>query len=35
VPLDKVPDAAVKAAGLRFASGAEHFTSKPFVPRVA
>src|SRR4051812_40157132 len=25
VPLEKVPDGAVKAAGLRFASGAEHF----------
>lgn len=35
VPLDPVPDAAVKAAGLRFASGGEHFTSKPFVPKVA
>jgi len=35
VPLEKVPDSAVKAAGLRFASGGEHFTSKPFVPKVA
>ena len=35
VPLDKVPDAAVKAAGLRFAPGDEHFTSRPFVPKVA
>jgi ectoine hydroxylase len=35
VPLDKVPDGAVKAAGLRLASGEEHFTSKPFVPQVA
>lgn len=35
VPLDKVPDSAVKAAGLRFASGDEHFTSRPFVPKVA
>jgi len=35
VPLDKVPDGAVKAAGLRFASGDEHFTHKPFVPKVA
>ncbi len=35
VPLEKVPDTAVKAAGLRFAGGEEHFTSKPFVPKVA
>lgn len=35
VPLEKVPDAAVKQAGLRFASGDEHFTSKAFVPKVA
>ena len=35
VPLEKVPDAAVKAAGLRFATGDEHFTSRPFVPKVA
>ncbi|HTI82737.1 MAG TPA: phytanoyl-CoA dioxygenase family protein [Acetobacteraceae bacterium] len=35
VPLDKVPDSAVKAAGLRFAGGDEHFTSRPFVPKVA
>ena len=35
VPLDRVPDSAVKQAGLRFASGAEHFTSKPFVPNMA
>ena len=35
VPLEKVPDSAVKAAGLRFATGHEHFTSKPFVPKVA
>ena len=35
VPLDKVPDSALKAAGLRFASGDEHFTSRPFVPKVA
>ena len=33
--LEKVPDAAVKAAGLHFASGDEHFTSRPFVPKVA
>jgi hypothetical protein len=37
VRLDKVPDAAIKRAGLRFAAGGgdEHFTSKPFVPEVA
>jgi ectoine hydroxylase len=35
VPLDKVPDSAVNAAGLRFAGGDEHFTSRPFVPKVA
>jgi ectoine hydroxylase-related dioxygenase (phytanoyl-CoA dioxygenase family) len=35
VPLEKVPDSAIKAAGLRFASGDEHFTSRPFVPKVA
>jgi ectoine hydroxylase len=35
VPLDKVRDSAVTAAGLRFASGDEHFTSRPFVPKVA
>ena len=35
VPLDKVDDGAIKAAGLKFASGgAEHFTSKPYVPEV-
>lgn len=36
VPLDIVPDNALKEAGLRFAKGdnAEHFTSKPFVPDV-
>ena len=36
VPLDRVPDAAVKQAGLRFASGGneEHFTSAPYVPKV-
>ena len=34
VPLETVPDGAVKAAGLRFASGDEHFTSRPFVPKV-
>ncbi len=35
VPLDKVPDDAVKQAGLKFASGdEEHFTSKPYVPDV-
>ena len=35
VRLDKVPDDAIKRAGLKFASGAEDFTSKPFVPKVA
>ncbi len=35
VPMDRVPDTAVKQAGLRFASGTEHFTSRPFVPKVA
>jgi ectoine hydroxylase len=35
VPLDKVSDDALKAAGLRFASGGEHFATKPFVPKVA
>ncbi|MBI3516804.1 MAG: phytanoyl-CoA dioxygenase family protein [Proteobacteria bacterium] len=34
VPLETVPDGAIKAAGLKFASGAEDFTSKPFVPKV-
>lgn len=34
VPLERVADSAVKAAGLRFASGSEHFTSRPFVPKV-
>jgi hypothetical protein len=34
VPLETVPDSAVKAAGLRFASGDEHFTRRPFVPKV-
>lgn len=35
VPLDKVGDDAIKRAGLKFAAGeAEHFTSKPFVPKV-
>ena len=33
--LDNVQDAAVKAAGLRFATGGQHFTSRPFVPKVA
>ncbi|MDP6390963.1 MAG: phytanoyl-CoA dioxygenase family protein [Alphaproteobacteria bacterium] len=33
VPLDKVPDDAIKKAGLKFASGGkEHFASKPYVP---
>jgi ectoine hydroxylase len=35
VPLEKVPDAAVKAAGLRFAGGGEEFTAAPFVPKVS
>ena len=37
VPLEKVADAALKNAGLRFADGSdqEHFTSKPYVPEVA
>jgi len=35
VPLEKVPDAAVKAAGVRFASGDEHFATRAFVPKVA
>jgi ectoine hydroxylase len=35
VKLDRVPDSAVKQAGLRFATGSEHFTSRPFVPKVA
>jgi ectoine hydroxylase-related dioxygenase (phytanoyl-CoA dioxygenase family) len=36
VPLDKVPDGAIKQAGLKLADGRdeEHFTSKPFVPKV-
>jgi ectoine hydroxylase-related dioxygenase (phytanoyl-CoA dioxygenase family) len=34
VPLEKVSDDAVKAAGLRFATGSEHFATKPFVPKV-
>jgi ectoine hydroxylase len=34
VPLDKVPDAAVREAGLRFAGGSEHFTTRAFVPAV-
>ena len=35
VPLEKVPDGAVKAAGVRFASGDEHFATRAFVPKVA
>lgn len=35
VPLEKVDDDALRRAGLRFASGDEHFTSRPFVPAVA
>ena len=35
VPLDKVPDDAIKKAGLKFAAGGkEHFASKPYVPDV-
>ena len=34
VPLETVPDTAIKTAGLRFASGEEHFASQPFVPKV-
>lgn len=37
VPLEKVDDAAILDAGLRFADGSnqEHFTSRPYVPEVA
>ena len=35
MPLDKVPDDAIKKAGLKFAAGGkEHFASKPYVPDV-
>jgi ectoine hydroxylase len=35
VPLEKVPDEAIKQAGLKFSDGVgEHFASKPFVPKV-
>ena len=36
VPLDRVEDTAIKAAGLRFSDGSnqEHFTSAPYVPQV-
>jgi ectoine hydroxylase len=35
VPLEKVPDTAIKAAGVKFSDGAaEHFASTPFVPKV-
>jgi ectoine hydroxylase-related dioxygenase (phytanoyl-CoA dioxygenase family) len=36
VPLEKVPDTALKAAGLQFArtDNAEHFASRPYVPDV-
>ena len=36
VPLEKVPNSAIKAAGLKFASSdnMEHFTSQPYVPDV-
>ena len=36
VPLHKVPDSAIKTAGLKFSDGVgEHFASKPFVPKVS
>jgi len=37
VPLERVGDEAIKAAGLKFADGSnqEHFASKPYVPQVA
>ena len=34
VPLEKVEDGALKAVGLKLASGSEHFTERPFVPKV-
>ena len=34
VPLEKVPDSAVLAAGVRFASGDEHFATRAFMPKV-
>jgi len=35
VPLEKVPDNAIKEAGLKFSQGdQEHFATKPFVPKV-
>ena len=35
VPLEKVDDGALKRAGMKFADpAAEHFTSKPYVPKV-
>lgn len=36
VPLERVDDAAIRRAGLKFADGSdqEHFASKPFVPKV-
>ncbi len=36
VPLERVPDGAIKAAGLKFAAPGndEHFTSSPYVPQV-
>jgi ectoine hydroxylase-related dioxygenase (phytanoyl-CoA dioxygenase family) len=35
VPLDKVDDGALKRAGVKFADPvAEHFTSRPYVPKV-
>ena len=36
VPLERVEDGAIKAAGLKFSSGnQEHFTSRPYVPDAA
>ena len=36
VPLEKVPDNAIKEAGLKFSQGdQEHFATKAFVPKVA
>ncbi len=36
VPLDRVEDSAIKAAGLKFSSGnQEHFASRPYVPDAA
>ena len=35
VPMVKVDDRAIREAGLTFANGDEHFTSKPYVPDVS